>query len=167
MINQSIEFSFDKEQLELLKQSFTLYDKDKDGIISIKELGNFMRSSNQYSDEDNLQAALKDIINKVDTDGDGKIDFKEYLQMMAKQLQEETDKRIIAEANFKQQIKEAFDEFDKDGSGFISATELRDILKKYDENKSQEEINEMIREVDTNSDGQINFEEFEIMMTPK
>jgi hypothetical protein len=55
----------------------------------------------------------------VDADGNGTIDFPEFLTMMARKMKD-TDSA--------EEIKEAFKVFDKDGNGFISAAELRHIM---------------------------------------
>jgi calcium-dependent protein kinase len=54
----------------------------------------------------------------------------------------------------------AFRHFDKDGSGFIELDELRDALGPGD----QQAILDVIRDVDTDQDGRISYQEFELMM---
>jgi len=61
----------------------------------------------------------------------------------------------------------AFRVFDKDGNGFISAAELRHVMKNLGEKLTDEEVDEMIREADIDGDGQVNYEEFVTMMTSK
>lgn len=53
--------------------------------------------------------------------------------------------------------------FDKDGSGTISSEEIKEILG-FGKTLSEEAVNEVIRQVDANGDGQISFEEFAAMM---
>jgi len=67
------------------------------------------------------QAELQDMINEVDVDGNGVIDFSEYLTMMARKMRD-TDSE--------EQIKEAFKVFDRDGNGYISPAELRYVMTK-------------------------------------
>lgn len=74
-----------------------------------------MRSLGQNPTE----AELQDMINEVDADGNGTIDFPEFLTMMARKMKD-TDSA--------EEIKEAFKVFDKDGNGYISAAELRHIM---------------------------------------
>lgn len=87
---------------------------DGDGTITTKELGTVMRSLGQNPTE----AELQDMVNEVDADGNGTIDFPEFLTMMARKMKD-TDSE--------EEIKEAFKVFDKDGNGFISAAELRHV----------------------------------------
>ena len=88
---------------------------DGDGTITTRELGTVMRSLGQNPTE----AELQDMINEVDADGNGTIDFPEFLTMMARKMKD-TDSE--------EEIKEAFKVFDKDGNGFISAAELRHVM---------------------------------------
>jgi calmodulin len=88
---------------------------DGDGTITTHELGTVMRSLGQNPTE----AELQDMINEVDADGNGTIDFPEFLTMMARKMRD-TDSE--------EEIKEAFKVFDKDGNGFISAAELRHVM---------------------------------------
>jgi calmodulin len=124
------------------------------GTITTKELGTVMRSLGQNPTE----AELMDMINEIDADGNGTIDFPEFLTMMARKMKD-TDSE--------EEILEAFKVFDKDGNGFISAAELRHIMTNLGEKLTDEEVDEMIREADIDGDGQINYEEFVKMMMSK
>lgn len=139
------------EQIAEFKEAFSLFDKDGDGTITTKELGTVMRSLGQNPTE----AELQDMINEVDVDGNGTIDFPEFLTMMARKMKD-TDSE--------DEIREAFKVFDKDANGLISATELRHVMTNLGEKLTDEEVDEMIREADVDGDGQINYEEFVKMM---
>ena len=60
--------------------------------------------------------------------------------------------------DFAHETRAAFDVFDKDGSGTISADELRQVMKSLGENLTDEEIDEMIREADKDKNGTIDCE---------
>ncbi len=47
--------------------------------------------------------------------------------------------------------------FDKDGDGFIDALELRHLLTNLGEKLTDKEVDEMIREVDVDGDGKVNY----------
>ena len=103
------------------------------------------------------QAELQEMINEVDQDGSGKIEFKEFLELFARKMKDpDTEEDLI----------EAFKIFDKDGSGVISAAELRHVMTTLGERLTEEEADEMIREADIDNDGFINYHEFvKIMMS--
>ena len=62
-------------------------------------------------------------------------------------------------------FQDIFDQFDKDKDGKISGKELANAMVSMGQNPTDDEINEMMREVDLNQDGLIDFEEFMILMT--
>jgi calcium-dependent protein kinase len=62
------------------------------------------------------------------------------------------------------QLRSAFSYFDKDGNGTISKEELRECLESDEFTLSDEEINKLIKGVDINDDGKIDYLEFITMM---
>ncbi|XP_041027213.1 calmodulin-2/4-like isoform X3 [Juglans microcarpa x Juglans regia] len=103
-----------------------------------------------------IEAELQDKINEVDVDIDSTINFAEFLNLMARKMQD-TDSE--------EELKEAFRVFDKGQNGFIFAAELRHVMSNLGEKLTDEEVDEMIREVDVDGDGQISYEEFvKVMM---
>ncbi|XP_069110938.1 calmodulin-like [Argopecten irradians] len=140
-----------EEHIAEFREAFSLFDKDGDGFVSSKELGTVMRSLGQNPTE----AELQDMINEVDTDGNGTIDFPEFLTMMS---------RKIFDDDSDAELKEAFKTFDSDGNGFISAAELRHVMTNLGEKLTDEEVEEMVREADIDGDGHVNYEEFVRMM---
>jgi len=63
------------------------------------------------------------------------------------------------------EIKEAFMAFDLDHNNFVGAAEIRHVLVNIGENVTDEEVDEMIRMVDKDGDGQVSFDEFYEMVT--
>jgi len=74
----------------------------------------------------------------------------ELYQVMSRFLTDTRDKE--------EEIREAFRVFDRDGSGMISAAELRHVMTNIGEKLSDQEVDEMIREIDVDRDGQVNYE---------
>ena len=62
------------------------------------------------------EADLQDMINEVDADGNGTVNFLEFLTWMTRKMRD-TDSE--------EEIRETFEYFDKDRNGYISAAELR------------------------------------------
>ncbi|XP_038597257.1 calmodulin-A-like [Tachyglossus aculeatus] len=143
-----------EEQVAKCKEAFELFDQDSDGTITTKELGTVLQSLGQNATE----AELKAIIGKVDTDGNGKVDFPEFLSLMA---------QVMKEPKAEDGIREAFRMFDKDGNGYVSAAELRQVLATLGETLTDEEVDEMIQVADTDGDGKVNYEEFVLVLKGK
>ena len=95
------------------------------------------------------EGELYDVINEVDADGNGTIDFPEFLSLMAR-IMKDTDKV-----------------FDRGGNGLISEVKLRYLMKNLGKKFTDEEVDKMIREVDTDKNGQINYEQFVRIMITK
>ncbi|KAG8793855.1 hypothetical protein FRC12_001304 [Ceratobasidium sp. 428] len=140
------------EQIAEYKEAFSLFDKDGDGTISPEELGTIMRSLGQKPSEDELQVIIK----RVDLDCNGTIDFEEFLTMMDGMMQG---------TSMDDEMREAFQVFDKDGSGQISAEELKGMMASLGERLSDSEVQQMIEEADTDGDGQISYTEFVKMLS--
>ena len=71
------------------------------------------------------------MINEVDADGSGSIQFPEFLLMMAKKT---------SELNAEDEIREAFHVFDRDGNGYISRNEFSAVLLNIGEKITDEEM---------------------------
>ncbi|XP_009408507.2 calmodulin-like protein 11 [Musa acuminata AAA Group] len=140
-----------EEQISEFQEAFCLFDKDGDGCITLEELGTVIKSLGQNPSEEELH----EMIREGDSDGNGTIEFGEFLNLMS---------RKVKETNVEEELKEAFKVFDKDQNGYISASELRNVMMNLGEKLTDEEVDQMIREADLDGDGQVNYEEFVRMM---
>ena len=143
-----------EEQVAEFKEVFSLIDKNADGAITIKELGAVMQSMGQSPTEEELQ----EMIDEVDANGNGTIEFSEFLDKMAGKM---------AYSPSEKDIYDAFRVFDKDSNGFISPAELRYVMTKMGQELTDEEVDQMIQEADLDGDGHVNYREFVKMMTAK
>ncbi|XP_058788853.1 calmodulin-A-like isoform X3 [Phymastichus coffea] len=148
------EYGLTEDQVAEFKEAFMLFDKDEDGTITMAELGVVMRSLGQRPSENEL----RDMVNEVDQDGNGTIEFNEFLQMMSKKMKG---------ADCEDELREAFRVFDKNNDGLISSVELRHVMTNLGEKLSEEEVDDMIKEADLDGDGMVNYEEFVTILTSK
>merc|ERR1712121_116473 len=119
----------------------------EDGSVDSSQISSIMKAIGQNPSE----AEIQDMVNQVDKDGTGSIDFPEFLLMMSLKLDSE---------NAEDEIREAFQVFDGDGNGFINRQELACVMGNLGEALTPAEIQGMIDEADVDGDGQINYEEF-------
>jgi len=129
------------------KEAFELFDKDGSGSITTKELLYVMRSIGQNPTEDEVL----ELIMESDLNGDGTIDFKEFINMM---------RRKSADQDQTEDLKEAFKIFDKNKNGFIEMKELRTVTMTLGEKLTEEEFQEFWQEADVNRDGKLDYMEF-------
>eukprot|EP00088_Acartia_fossae_P032148 TRINITY_DN32955_c0_g2_i1.p1 TRINITY_DN32955_c0_g2~~TRINITY_DN32955_c0_g2_i1.p1 ORF type:complete len:161 (+),score=43.34 TRINITY_DN32955_c0_g2_i1:33-485(+) len=142
------------EMIGQFQDAFVKFDSDADGVVNGIEVAQIMR----YLGQNPSEAEIQDMVNTVDKDGTGNIDFPEFLMMMTLKQNEE---------NAEDEIREAFKVFDGDGNGYINRQELAVVMMNIGEKLTNDEIQEMIDDADIDGDGQINYEEFYIMMTGK
>merc|ERR1712097_233071 len=144
----------EKQKAEFRK-NFNLFDKKRTGAILIADMGTVLRSLGQNPTEAELGA----LIEEVDKDKSGTIEFDEFVDLMSR-----TNKTQEA---MEEEIKNAFLTFDADGSGYIDREELVNVLTTMGDPVDEETINGMIAEADLDGDGKINYEEFtKIMLAP-
>lgn len=136
-----------EEQIEDFKRAFLLFDKDGNGRITADELIDVMVSLGQKPSESEAEA----MIQQADQDGDGSIDFMEFLEVMASKM---------GEKSFEDDLREAFQLFDRDSNGYISKRELTFVMTSLGEQITDTAVENMIKEVDLDGDGRVNYEEF-------
>merc|ERR1712167_467919 len=145
-----MEFS-DQDKADFRK-NFNLFDKKRTGAIPIGDMGTVLRSLGQNPTEAELAALMEE----VDKDKSGTIEFEEFIDLMAR-----TNK---THEQMEEEIKNAFLTFDADGSGFITREELVETLTTMGDPVDEETINGMIAEADLDGDGKINYAEFTKIM---
>jgi centrin-1 len=112
---------------------------------------------------------LNVVLAYIDCPGsDSVVSFQAYYRRPAarRRQQQKGDKFALTEEQ-KQEIREAFDLFDTDGSGSIDAKELKVAMRALGFEPKKEEIKKMIADIDTDGSGTIDFNEFLEMMTAK
>lgn len=147
-------YSLTEDQVAEFHEAFRLFDKDGDQRITWSEVGIVMRALGQRPSEDELRKLIKE----VDADGNGTIEFHEFLHMMSKKSKD---------VDREKELKEAFRILDRNGDGFITHDELSTVMANLGEKLTAEDIDDMIKEADVDKDGKVNFHEFCIILNSK
>lgn len=140
-----------ESQIKRLKEIFLKLDTNKDGTLSPQELKEGMERI-----EEDLPQTVRAMLVGMDSSGSGTIDYTEFLAA-ALDLKDYTQEDVCWGA---------FTAFDQDSSGKISKEELRAVLTHEDVQAvhCQETIDAVLRSVDKDGDGSVDFEEFMDMM---
>ncbi|TKC38575.1 hypothetical protein EI555_000831, partial [Monodon monoceros] len=141
-------------QVAEFKEALSPFDEDGDSAISTQELGTVLWSLGQNPTE----AELRDLVGKLDRDGSSTVGFPELLGLMA---------RKVKGRDAKDQIREAFCIFDKDGNGLMGTAELRHVMTRLGKKPSDQEMDEMIRAADVDGDELVRYEVFVRLLVSK
>ena len=142
-----------KQEREDLTKVFKAFDVNGDGKLEMDEIkaGYMNHYGKVLSDQE-----VEEMFLAVDTDKSGYIDYTEFIVAATNNSNMTSEDKLRA----------AFRMFDKDDSGIIDADEIKQVLCFDGANPlSTESVDEMIRQVDINGDGEIEFDEFVVMMT--
>ena len=137
-------------QRQEILEVFELFDSDGVGAIEAKELGVAMRALG-FSDSKDEIAALADRISTSGQTGGRVILLDAFTDAMAER---------IASRDPTDEIKRAFELFDEGNTGKITLATLRKVAKDLGEVMTDQELEEMIAEADSDNDGQVTLEDF-------
>merc|ERR1712010_215463 len=122
-----------EEQMEEIREAFSLFDGDASGAIDVRELKAAMRALGfEVKNEE-----LKKMVSDVDNDGNGTIEFAEFLEMMTGKM---------GEKDSREDIEKVFKLFDDDNTNKISFRNLARVAEELGENIDDEELQDMINQ---------------------
>ncbi|CAM4715178.1 unnamed protein product [Leuciscus chuanchicus] len=145
------------EEIDELREAFKEFDKDKDGFIGCKDLGNCMRTMGYMPTE----MELIELSQQINMNLGGHVDFEDFVGLMGPKLLAETADMIGIK-----ELRNAFKEFDTNGDGEISTGELREAMRKLlGQQVGHRDLEDILRDIDLNGDGRVDFEEFVRMVS--
>jgi len=133
-------YSMTLQERKDVREAFNKFDTDQTGRIMLKDLKVILRDN--CSDEE-----VKQMFGKLDTNSDEHISYSDFLAAML------TSKISQSESH----IKAAFNRLDKDGSGEITADNLREVLG---DSHNGETVEKLMKEADVSHTGTISYDEF-------
>jgi calcium-dependent protein kinase len=133
-------------ETERLERIFSQLDKNGDGKLSEQELRQGYSSAG-------ITVNLEDLLRECDADGNGFIDYTEFLTATISWTSSMSDKRL----------KSAFEAFDLDHNGRITLDELKQVIGS-DDSVEDDFWTKLLNDADDNGDGEIDFEEFKGLM---
>merc|ERR1712016_419940 len=152
---QIAEFTgLDLEQIDTLKKGFEGFDKEGSGFISQTSMQMILKSMGvkmEKDDMDNYSA-------EVDEKATGKFNSGMFCSIAARFMIEDDEEQM------KEELKEAFRIYDKEGQGFITTEILKEILREIDPTLTEEDLVGIIEEVYEDGSGTLDFDEFQEMM---
>eukprot|EP00252_Welwitschia_mirabilis_P021500 TRINITY_DN5531_c0_g1_i1.p1 TRINITY_DN5531_c0_g1~~TRINITY_DN5531_c0_g1_i1.p1 ORF type:complete len:532 (+),score=105.41 TRINITY_DN5531_c0_g1_i1:987-2582(+) len=138
------------EEVEGIKDMFKKMDTDNNGDITFDELKTGLQKLGSQLNEQEIQLLME----SADVDKNGRLDFGEFVAVSIHLQRMDNDEHL----------HKAFKFFDKNESGYIEVDELKEALSDDVSSIDIEVLNDIVREVDTDKDGRISYEEFVAMM---
>ncbi|EAA11254.3 troponin C, isoallergen Bla g 6.0101-like [Anopheles arabiensis] len=145
-----------KDQMKILKDAFDAFDIEKKGSISLEVIGTIMELLGYGMSEEELKEVMED----YDEDESGQIEFEEFIELASNYVEPEEDYDVL-----RAELREVFMMYDKDGTGFIPVNSFKAILRELDGAVPENELDEIVDEIDADSSGTVDFEEFMEVMT--
>merc|ERR1719160_1634940 len=140
-----------ESQIKSLRDTFMALDHNGDGLLTASE----MKEGLNKAGLKDIPPDLQQIMEEVDSDGSGVIDYTEFLAATL-------DKKVYMAEDV---CWQAFRIFDRNGDGKISKDEIKMVLNSDEvKDAAGKELAEIMQEIDKNGDGNIDFNEFMTMM---
>jgi calcium-dependent protein kinase len=140
--------SLPRDELINLTKTFNAMDLDHEGFISMEELKKaFQKSQINLSDQE-----INNIIERIDNDKNGKLNYSEYLIAAL---------NIKKEITHKQRLVKLFKNIDHNNTGYIDVNNLKTyIMRSGREVENVDEVLLMLNEVSKSNNSQLTIEEF-------
>jgi len=145
------EFKITQKMLDDAQQTFSLFDKKGNGMVSTKELDKVFKTLSLKMEDEKL----KEWADEADEEATGCISWEQFRPMYETKVREDEDER---------ELREAFRVLDKGNKGVIPVADLRWLLQSLGDDLTEDEIEDMITETDTDGSGTVDYDEFRALM---
>ena len=138
-----------EDKIAEYKEAFDMFDKDGSGTIDVGEIVKIMKNFGYPINKSEAQR----MISEIDDNGDGELDFEEFVTLMEKQTNyvDQTEEELVLAA---------FKSFDKDHDGRITNHEFKYLLTQMGDKFTDEELNLLFQESDLDINGTLDYQDF-------
>ncbi|CAO3630960.1 unnamed protein product [Mucor hiemalis] len=160
------------DELDTLQEAFQIYDTKNHGSIRNDQFSHIIASLGIVTEPKQIEKIVKG----ADTNGDGAIDFHEFVLTMFRYIPHEPVTSTISYNHTTQiftekdvsdeELMACFKYFDQDHDGRISQKELEVVMSKLNSQLTPKELKDMMHTADINRDGFIDFDEFKQLLPP-
>ena len=150
---ENFDASSDREQIGKYskKQLKEIFNKYKVGeSIDITNLQKLLK---EHLDQAISFDAVNRLMSEIDQDGNGTLELNEFYDFMKKFDEQDEDV-----------LKEVFMIFDREGKGYLTPESVYHVFLSLGENIKLEDIENILKENDIDGDGNLNFEDFKVLM---
>ena len=149
-----------------------MYDTNKNDAINVEQFADILKSLKIETDS----TKLEELVQKVDKNHDGQIDFDEFVSAMTSlwgnEPENTSEQKKRPQRSYTQRmsthdlddVRQCFEKFDTNGDGTISFDELKEVMHGLGEKLTEQELKDMMTDADTNKNGLIDFDEFKALI---
>ena len=134
-------------EIEEFQEAFKIFDIEGKGFVSANNLGKIMRSLGYHPSE----IELNEMINDMDLDHNGSIEFNEFLSLMWKKIKDQ---------NLELELIEAVKVFDQDKKGTIKLEEFKRLMTSSGDALSMSEFEQIIKFARIDENNNIDYAKF-------
>ena len=134
-------------EIEEFQEAFKMFDVEGKGFVSAGNLGKIMRSLGYHPSE----IELNEMINEIDLDQNGTIEFNEFLSLMWKRIKDQ---------NLEVELIEAVKVFDQDKKGKIKLEEFKKLMTSSGDALSISEFEQIIKFARIDENNNIDYVKF-------
>jgi myosin light chain 1 len=145
---------FSNDQIEEWKDYWELFDNEGQGKIYWNQVGSAIRSFGWAPTNEQWQTALNGGEKPTKEELNSKqVTFDEFLPVLAAVSE-------LPTTGTKEDFLEGMKVFDKEGNGYVLAVEIQHVLASLGEALKQDEVDEIFKGVEVNSNGAMKYEAF-------
>ena len=152
----------ESDNVDKAMKLFLVFEQGESGVLSFSEFNEAIHEMGL----DPSSEQTKRLFNRVDGDGNGRIDFEEFLKLFEvldgkgkTESQSKAGETDIVDEDRKKSLQ-LLKMFDTDGDGQLSIAEWQNVLGRMGMKCSTKEAKALFRNVDANGDGNIDLDEF-------